>query len=408
MGPRIKICVIGLGSAAAIFISNALQRVKFGSPIDIQCIHNPNISILTVGEACSGAVSRSLSETFDIEIDSPDILKDIDGRIRFGADHTWEDDLGNNFRIDYNNDVRPFALHFNSEKFSRWVVKLSNEKYPNNFKEIHENVLDIRQNLNCATVISENGSYEYDYVVDCRGTPTKEEFESGNYEYPNFETVNSAIIYPEFKAYDEDYSQVVFHKNGWMFGIPLQHRKAFGYLYNSSITTKEDALEHFKTIKPELELEKLRYLNWKHYYRKRAMDGRILYLGNRLYFFEPIMALPLHYYNYLSYRFFNYLCDYFTSYYDMETCINHAHTSNIARLQDLIVLNYAGENDMRSDFWIYAKEKASVRLRNSPRFEEWANLLICHDFIKPYWPHPWDLMRDYVNGANVKLEKIMR
>jgi hypothetical protein len=267
--------------------------------------------------------------------------------------------------------------------------------------------LDIQQNEKHAIVVCENKIFEYDYVIDCRGTPKKEEFETGDYVYSDFETVNSAIIYPEFKSYDEDYTGVTFHKNGWMFGIPLQHRKSFGYLYNGDITSKEKALDHFKLLKPELEQDKLRYLNWKHYYRKKAMDGRILYMGNKLYFFEPVMGLPLHYYTLVCEGLLNHLFDYFKLNCDIAPYINTLHEADISKIQDLIAFNYVGENNMKTDFWIETKQKGINRLRNSSRFKEWADCVIENNFVKPYFPHNWEIMIQYLKGYKIDLNKVM-
>jgi hypothetical protein len=50
------------------------------------------------------------------------------------------------------------------------------------------------------------GSIGYDYIIDCRGTPTDDILNNGSYSFPDFETVNSVLIYPDFKKYNEIYT----------------------------------------------------------------------------------------------------------------------------------------------------------------------------------------------------------
>jgi hypothetical protein len=38
-----------------------------------------------------------------------------------------------------------------------------------------------------------------------------------------------------------------------MFGIPLKTRQGWGYLYNDTITSKEDALEEINKIEAEMQ-----------------------------------------------------------------------------------------------------------------------------------------------------------
>ena len=406
MEPRIKICVVGSGSAAAAFILQALCFCKDGAPFIIDCIHNPKISILTVGESCSYIITKNIRTSLLSGANINSIIDEFDGRTRLGTVQTWENDLGHKFITNYMPNENK-AMHINSEKFSKFVLKKANELYEGIFTEQHKNVLDIQQNGKCATVVCEDGNLEYDYVVDCRGTPTTEEFNNDDYAYTDFETVNSVMIYPEFKSYDEHYTSAKFHKNGWMFGIPLRHRKAFGYLYNNQITSKDEALNHFKLLKPELEEEKLRYFNWKQYYRKKAMDGRILYMGNKLYFFEPIMGLPLHYYTLVSQGFLNHLYDYFKSSCDIENFVNSLHTADISKIQDVVAFNYVGENNMKSKFWLETKQNGIKRLRNSIRFKEWADCVIENDFVKPYFPHNYEIIIQYLDGYKIDLNKVM-
>jgi hypothetical protein len=120
--------------------------------------------------------------------------------------------------------------------------------------------------------------YNFDYVIDCRGTPSQEELNSDLYEKNVFQSVNSAILYPDFTKYDEPFTSTHFHEQGWMFGVPLQHRKAWGYLYDKNITSHEDASEHFAKLKG-IDTTNLRRFNWEPYYKKTDPKLHSTYLS---------------------------------------------------------------------------------------------------------------------------------
>jgi len=288
-----------------------------------------------------------------------------------------------------------------------YLVEKLNKLYPNVFFEEHDKIIGTSQNKFKVMLQGEKNQYTFDYVIDSTGAPTFEELNSGDYDFPTFETVNSAIIFPEFKTYKEEYTTNVFHKNGWMFGVPLQHRKAFGYLYNNSITSQEEAIEHFKKIKPEVEVEKLRAITWKHYFRKKAMDGRIFYMGNKLYFFEPAQGLPLHYYITISQFFIQRVYDNDISKIDVEHFVNLTHQIDMIKLQDLIALNYAGTNNMDSEFWKQTKINAVQRLKSSDRFQFFLQITKETTEDQQYWSHPPELMKQYIEGLDVDLKELL-
>ena len=397
----IKIGFIGRGTASAIAILSSIKHFRNTKNVYIECIHDPDINVLTVGEATSTKLFNLLQEVFGFSI--LDDSEKVDMTVRWGMKTFWEDNLGNDFSISYDTP----ACHVNAEKISGYIIKELSEKYSYMFKEHHDKVLQIKQDNKKVFIKGKNSNYEYDYIIDCTGTPSNEELNSEKYTVPELETVNSVIIYPHFKEYSEEYTSVYFHKNGWMFGIPLQHRKAFGYLYNKNITSDEEAISHFLKLKPDINIDKIRSIKWNSYYKKEVMDNRIIYLGNKLYFFEPAGALPLHYYSNIMELFLQILTNNFISSYDIPEYMNLYHKIQIEKLQDLIALNYAGNNNMDSNFWKHISEKAKFRLRKSKRFKEWAEETIENNYYSDYWSHPADLMKQYIEGLNIDLQELI-
>lgn len=75
------------------------------------------------------------------------------------------------------------------------------------------------------------------------------------------------------------------HENGWMFGIPLQKRQGWGYLYNDTITSKEDALKNFREIRnKDINLDNIREYMFKPFKANKYVNGRIMVNGNSALF----------------------------------------------------------------------------------------------------------------------------
>lgn len=390
---NLKIGIIGAGTASSIGLLafyKRMQDLNFPN-VETVLINDPAIPITHVGESASALVFRLLYDLFEFE--PTEDLEPIDGTLRWCSKYFWEDASGKNFSIKYG---APPGLHVNSQKFSSWVI----EKITNKFKShsnVEDHILEIKQETRGVKVIGSNRTYEFDYIIDCTGTPPAHELDSSLYNAPNFTGVNSVILYQDMKEYNEMHTSAYVHENGWMFGVPLTFRKAFGYCYNNQITTEAEAIEKFSDLK-KINANECRRFSWRQYYRTNAIDGKILYLGNRLYFFEPHQALPLHYYAIIVFTFVDMLLENST-----KDQLNQFHNDSIETLQNLIALNYAGKNAIDSKFWNYTKPLAIQRLKNSQEFVNYCQKSIAAGEPQPYWTFSNRLMESYVNGYGLNL-----
>lgn len=391
-----KIALIGVGTASAISASTLVSYL----PIDVEivCLYNPDIPITHVGESASAAIYGLIYDA--VRFDPLQDLNEIDGTLRFCTKYSWQAAHGNDFTIRY---AAP-GLHVNSEKFS-WFVFKRLEKLYTNFSLVKADVSKINSTDDSVTIETTSGNYTVDYVIDCRGTPNAVSLNSDQYAAPEFESVNSVMLFPEFKKYDEPYTSSYIHDNGWMFGVPLQHRKAWGYLYNNKITSLDEAAKDFSRIKG-IDTEPLRKFSWRPYYKKQAMVDRVLSMGNRLYFFEPHQAIPLHFYLLLTKRFAETTLQTNDSTMITES-INQLYSQHIEVIQDLIAINYSGENKLTTDFWTYAQRASRQRLHNSMLFRQWAANVLQFG-ISGFGLHNRELMREYITGYKINLEKILK
>jgi hypothetical protein len=398
-----KIGIIGAGTASAICIMALLRYIRqFNENYTyVECIHNPDINITEVGEGLSVPITYMLSEIINFRVVSD--LHRFDGTVRFGTKYFWQKAHGDDFIIDY----PQHALHVNSKKFSKYCFEEFNKQYNHIFTEIHDEVINIKNNQDKVIVNGKLSNYEYNYLIDCRGTPDEKDLKSGEYLFPKFESVNSVLIYPEMKNYYEFYTSAYVHENGWMFGIPVQGRKAWGYLYNKNITSEKEALENFSNLK-SFEIDTIRKIKWRQYYRKNLMDERIIYMGNRLFFFEPHQSLPLHYYHNITDFFIRNIIIGKKDINDISLVnqmMNNYHIKNIDYIEDLIAINYIGENNIDSEFTNYVKTHAKKTLLESENFINFAKSYNNTGNFSTYGFHPASLMKQYIEGYKINLKE---
>lgn len=386
----IKICVIGAGTAGVVSVLAILNAAKRENVnVQVTCMYDPLLPTIQVGESTSSPILGLLTELIDFRVLKD--LNDIDGTLKYGSKYVdWNT---NEFFVHH---IQP-AIHLNSAKFSFWVLEKLIEKFPSTFTTIHDTITNLHNNGDSATIVGKKSSYEYDYVIDCRGFPSLEELETDNYIEPTFSSVNSVIIYPEFKTYNEMYTTSQAHSNGWLFEIPLTFRKAFGYLYNKDVTSKEQAIEDFKALRPNIDIEKTRQLSWTSFYRKNIVNNRIMYSGNKLFFFEPSQGFPLHYYA----VFADFLIHSIGKKLNVEETLNKYYTDIIEDIQDVIALTYQANTKFDSNFWKYAKQYSRERLLSSNKFITW-----CNDYqsYTHFASHSNEIMFSLINGMGIDLE----
>ena len=131
-----------------------------------------------------------------------------------------------------------------------------------------------------------------DMIIDCRGRHNRDK---DNYE-PLINPLNSALLYrKEGRDPYLHYTRTVATPNGWTFVVPNSDSVSYGYLYNNTITSKEDATEDFleRFELPEIDGD----LTFENYIAKNVCVGERTFLnGNRCGFLEPLEATATGFY----------------------------------------------------------------------------------------------------------------
>jgi hypothetical protein len=205
--------------------------------------------------------------------------------------------------------------------------------------------------------------HQYDYVIDCRGFPK----DSTEHIPVTTIPVNHCLVNTIDTPGDWNYTSHQATKNGWMFGIPLQTRQGWGYLYNDTITTKDEAVadiaDIFNTSPDKLTLREFSFKNYK---AKKFINGRIIKNGNMALFYEPIEALSGWFYDNILRAFFDVVV---TQSMTEDDANNYLH--NLAdEYETFICYMYHGGSVFDSKFWNITSKKCKAKLNNSSMFKQ--------------------------------------
>lgn len=352
--PRKKLAVIGVGSVGLISLMHFCTWLD--DRWDIYSIHNPDKKILGIGESTNGEFVGLLERATHFALGHPQDLDALDATIKFGSkfmkwrEHSWINPL-----LDGGT-----AVHFNNFYLKDFVYERLQKRWPQQFKIIEGDVKQLSNYPEHVTVAVDEQEYTFDYVIDCMGFPGSFE----DYVLSDCTPVNHCQIH-SITNYDyEPYTDHIAHKNGWMFGVPLKSRKTYGYMYNDTITSKEDAMADMKQILGMDELGDKEYV-FKCYYARKLVDGRISKNGNKALFFEPLVANSIFIYTYVV----RLIYDYIMGTVNAENT-NANFVKAVQEMEDVISYYYQGGSTFESEFWDYASRYTKERMNNRKEFQD--------------------------------------
>ena len=349
-----RLGVIGAGSAG--LISAGYFCTVLDNDWEIVLMHDPKLDSLGVGESTNGNFVKTIEEAMGFTFENG--MVDLDATKKFGTKFiNWRD--------------KPFispliqgtaAVHFNTRKFKDYTLKKLPEMWPEKFKVLEGVVDDLQQNVNHAVVTIDHEQQVFDYVIDCRGFPKNFD----DYTFSNCTLVNHCLVYDSPKFNPVEYTEHHATENGWMFGVPLQTRCSYGYLFNNEITSKEDALADFaKLMKVSKSKLDFREYEFKPYYAKKFLTNRILKNGNNAIFFEPISATSLFMYVRICDTFLKVITGEYT-----ELDLNQIIRNDLEDLETVIRWYYHNGSIHDTEFWQKAKSQAIDQLMGDWKFEQ--------------------------------------
>ena len=320
-----KVTVVGAGNAGCLTALHYGWYCRKAPGVEVELIHNPEILPEKVGQATFLGPPRLLTAATNFNW--------YDNKIHatFKTGVVYEDWGKKNDRIFHPFFADRMAMHYCPAEMQESVLNSGH------FKVTEGDVDDIN-------------NIDADYVFDCRGKPT--DFT----EYDELKNPLNACILgkPNWKVEENPWSRHVATPNGWTFVIPMcpespSHNGAVGYLYNTNITSREDAEKNFLEM---FDVEIINHINFKNYVAKNpVVDDRIFLNGNRLFFLEPLESTAIGAYLDVVRWSFDVLFVRNRTFNDASKGIKQY----IEQIQNFILWHYQFGSKYDTPFWKYAK-----------------------------------------------------
>mgnify|MGYP003125499669 CR=1 FL=1 len=318
-----KITILGRGNAGCISAMHLAYYRKFiDSKVEIDLIYDSKIPPVPTGQGTALDFPFKLFENF-----GSDILNIFPHTIKSGI--MYENWNKKNKKFFHPFPVGSYGLHIEPKAFQDYVC--SNLKV--NFKEKDENIENYDE-------------IDSDYIIDCRGKPKSLD------KYNKLVNPLNCALLSELPAKENDvkWTKATAHPNGWCFYIPLPTKTSLGYLFNSNITSIEEAEKNFKEIFGVKKINKVFPFN-QYIAKEPIIDRRILLNGNKLFFLEPLEATAMASYNFTIKCYFEYI------FYGANTMTTKLKIIDyVNKVQNFILWQYKNNTSYDSEFWKYASK----------------------------------------------------
>ena len=315
-----KIAIVGAGNAGCM---TALNFGYFGGDrFEIDMYYDSDTPMEKVGQGTTPGVLSLVSASLNLDWWSNDIGATIKTGILYEKWGKKQEEVYHKF---YMNNV---AMHFQTHELSR---KVRESQYVN---VIEKNVIDPEVEIDA------------DYIFDCRGKSDED-------EYHTLINPLNAVLLCKQGGRDPDltYTKCVATPDGWTFVIPNHDSISYGYLYNTNITSKDEAafnMHEIFNVVPDGDL------TFKNYIAKSMFKGdRTILNGNRFCFLEPLEATSTSFYRNIAGHAWEHIIDGKPKY----KC-DHDVQKYMKQIETFILWHYQFGSAYDTGFWEYAKSLA--------------------------------------------------
>lgn len=351
-----KLAVIGVGSAGLLNLMH--MCVWLDKSWEVYSIHDPKRKILGIGESTNGGFVTLLERATDFTLANPDDVSALGATLKFGSRFVgWREEEWINPLLSGN-----VAVHFDNRMLKTFAYGRLAQLWPDQFRTLTGQVESMVDEGDRVTLSIEGKAHDFDYVVDCRGTPS----DFTGYTQSDCTLLNRCQIHRiddyEFRPFTDQ----IATEHGWMFGVPLKGWKTYGYLYNDAITDPGAARADMMQVLGVKNLDSSSYQAeyvLKSYYANELVSGRICKNGNSALFFEPLIANSIHLYLNANRLIFDYIQKGTTA-----EKTNESFVHLVQEMEDLISYYYQGGSLYQGEFWKAAASSAQTRLSGRKGF----------------------------------------
>ena len=319
-----KIAIIGAGNAGCISALNLhyLRETEDYKGYEIDIYYDPTAPIERVGQGTQLNVLESAFDVLDLDwIQKNHIKATPKHGIRYSG---WGKDNHDFFHLYRNGSI---AMHYVPKLLSECVLKSSL------FNVVEKEIIEPEEEIDAT------------YIVDCRDKPNNLDDSYQTLINP----INSAIFARKEGA-DSSllWTENITTPNGWAFVIPNHDSISYGYLYNNTITTKEDAEKDFIE---RFDVEPNDNISFDNYVAKDIWRGeRTILNGNSYSFIEPMEAVTSAVYHNVPECLYGVLIG-----EESREEMNESIYKELIQVQDFILWHYKNGSIYDTPFWNHAQ-----------------------------------------------------
>lgn len=314
-----KIAVVGAGNAGCI---TALHFKTYLPNLEIDLYHDSvNHPIERVGQGTTLPVANLIQRSLGMNWFENDLGATIKTGILY---KNWG--LKKEKIFHYFQEMYQVSMHYTPKKLSDCV--LSSGKF--NVKE--QEIKDPEKEIDA------------DFIFDCRGKNARNKDNLGSLDNP----VNSVLL-SSLPRKELRWTEAIATPNGWTFIVPIEDKLSLGYLYNSSITTKEEAIKDFRE---RFKVEEIEHsMHFENYCAFNPFVGeRTLLNGNQCAFIEPLEATATGLYHWIAKVGF----DFFVNKMEIPECTKLIH-KEVNQIEQFILWHYKTGSKFNTPFWEHVK-----------------------------------------------------
>ena len=447
MTPK-KVLIVGGGSAgwmAASYLEAAL-RDNDKRPVEISLIESPDVPRIGVGEATVPHIHHILSV---VGIEPLEFMRRVDGTFKQAIKYVnWLHARGeyyyhafDTFRaqpIDYaalrwhmsdrsvpygeTTSIQPvvcdlglapipqrgsqfgaplkFAFHMNALKFADLLCEVSTARGVTHYVD-HVTDVDLHDNGDIAAVRTRNsGTLEADLFVDCTGFRSLLIEKNLGVDWVdcsqwllNDRAITMNVRYDHhYPGYVRPYTTATALSNGWVWEIPLQNRKALGYVHSSAFISEDDAEKEIRAFEgSHAESLDTRIVHFKVGHRAKAWARNCVSIGLAGNFIEPLESTGL----YLSDLATVMLAQHFPfddDYEPLQVRFNRIMANRFYEILDFINMHYCLTRRDDTEFWREVQKPERINDRLAAKLNFWKlKPPSASDFVDQRFPTQTDI-----------------
>ncbi len=357
-----KISIVGAGNAGCL---TALHYHYWGrDDIDkITIYHDPTIPIERVGQGSALTVTDLLFNTLNIDFIENNPIK-ATPKHGIMYENWGHQDVFHNF------PMGKIACHYVPNLLSEVVLNSGL------FNVVEGSIVNPEQEI------------DSDWIFDCRGKSHQ-----GSRKKLN-NPLNSVLLGKKpGRDLTLTYTRCVATPDGWTFVIPNHDSISYGYLFNNTVTTSEEAQANFTSMFDVISDAEIVFEN---YIENTMWNGkRTILNGNRLSFLEPLEATSTGFHLYTAREAWEHI---FNGKSKAEC--NLKVQREMKRIEAFILWHYEAGARFDTPFWEHTKKFQS---EPDAELELFKNFVLENDHI-----NQWKVSENYSQWPPYSIDKWMR